>query len=132
MSDLKEMTVEQLRAVVTEAKTRLDEAKTRLEKIQPPGTRFDAYGGIVSSNGVVQYSFSLRSPYVLQKGLKPIALKAVLNVPFSKALYINSMIPPGIEGTYSFFVGLVPSGKKPAVRNAIPGYLWQGTVDVAP
>ena len=40
MNDLKEMTVGQLRAAVTEAKTRLEQAKTQLEALQPPCKRW--------------------------------------------------------------------------------------------
>jgi len=99
---------------------------------QPMGTPFDAYGGIMNSKGVFLYSFSLQNPYLLQKGMKPLVKKALLPEPFMNTLYINPFILPGTPGTYTFIVGLVRAGKKPTIRNVIPGYLFQEKLTILP
>jgi len=97
---------------------------------QPLGVQFDAYGGIMSSSGALLFSFTLKNPYALESGLKAIALKAFIAAPTSATLYINPQIPSGVQGTYTFIIGFVPPGKKPAIPNVIPGYLWQGTLTI--
>jgi endonuclease/exonuclease/phosphatase (EEP) superfamily protein YafD len=98
--------------------------------VKPLFQQFDAYGGIMSSSSAFLYSFNIKNPYLLQTGLKPVVSRAILFEPVRKTLYINPMIPPGHEGRYTFIIGLVPSGDEPAVSNAIPGYLWEGTFEV--
>ncbi|MCX6356176.1 MAG: hypothetical protein NTZ78_14940 [Candidatus Aureabacteria bacterium] len=97
---------------------------------QPPGVQFDAYGGIMSSSGALLYSFSLKNPYALQNGLKPLALKAFISEPASATLYSNPRIPAGVEGTYTFIIGFVPAGMSPSLSTVIHGYLWQGNVTI--
>jgi len=97
---------------------------------QPIAQRFDAYGVIVAPGGKI-YSFNIADASSLKKGLVALAKDIPgLAKPFLRTLYSNPSIPAGLEGTYTFIVGLVPAGEKPKVENAILGYLWQGDVMV--
>jgi len=98
---------------------------------QPLIARFDAYGVIITPEGKV-YSFDLKNPAKLHAGIRPLALSvAGIRTVYRKMLYIVPSIPPDRKGnTFTFILGLVPAGAKPSVADAIPGYLWQGTVSV--
>ena len=91
--------------------------------VQPVNQSFDAYA--VITGGGRQYSMVLNKPTQLRKGVSPLISRMKrLTSPFSGRL-LNLTIPQGITGPYQVIVGLVPSGKKPGPRNAIPGYLSQ-------
>jgi len=98
--------------------------------VQPMDTLVDIYGGIMSSQGVFLFSFYPPNPYQLQEGIMPLAKKVLFRESVRRTLYINPRIPPGTNGTYTFIVGFVPTGKKPAISEVIPGYLWQGTLTI--
>lgn len=96
---------------------------------KPPQVKFDMYGGIMSSNGTFLFSFSLKSPALLQPGMKVVAKNVVLNLPVAARLYNNPGIMPGLKGNYTFIVGFMQAGK-PNGRTLLPGYIWQGPLTI--
>lgn len=98
--------------------------------VQPMDTLVDIYGGIMSPQGVFLFSFYPPNPHQLRNGIIPLAKKALFHESIRRTLYINPHIPPGTNGTYTFIVGFVPAGKKPAISDVVPGYLWQGALAV--
>ncbi len=96
--------------------------------VQPVNQRFDAWAVIVG--GGKKYSMVLNKPGRVRGGLYAYITRVnKLTRPYSGHL-LNIPIPSGVSGSYNVIVGLVPSGQKPSVRNAIPGYLDQKTVTV--
>ena len=96
--------------------------------VQPVNQRFDAYAVIIG--GGKKYSMVLNKPGRIRGGLYAyITRMKKLTRAYSGHL-LNIQIPSGVTGSYQVIVGLVPSGKKPSVRNVIPGYLAQTPVTV--
>jgi hypothetical protein len=96
--------------------------------LRPVYQSFDAYGVLVG--GGKEYSMVLNKPTQLRSGVHPLISGVKrLSSPFSGQL-LDFTIPQGIKGQYQVIVGLVPAGKKPSPKNAIPGYLVQVPVVV--
>lgn len=96
--------------------------------VQPVGQRFDAYAVLIG--GGRQYSMVLNKPAQLRSGLYAYITRVKKLTRAYSGRLLNVQIPQGIKGPYQVIVGLVPSGKKPSARNAIPGYLAQVPVVV--
>jgi hypothetical protein len=96
---------------------------------QPLPERFDAYGLILDPSGPV-YSFDIAAPSRLNAGVAPL-VRSIGGLPavWEGLLFSSAALPESCRGrTYTFILGLVPSGAPPAVEVALPGCLWQGTV----
>jgi hypothetical protein len=96
--------------------------------VQPVNQRFDAWAVIVG--GGKKYSMVLNKPGRIRGGLYAYITRVNKLTRAYSGHLLNIKIPPGVTGSYNVIVGLVPSGKKPSVRNVIPGYLAQTSVTV--
>jgi hypothetical protein len=98
---------------------------------RPLPDTFDAYGVAADQRGNI-FSFNPADPQETIPGLVPIALSVRgLSGTVQETLYYAQSLPVSLRGaSYTFTLCLVPAGAKPQVENAIPGYLWQGTVTV--
>jgi hypothetical protein len=98
--------------------------------VQQIGRRFDAYGGFLLPGGAF-YSFDLRNPSALRRGVQPLATGVPgITAPVTRTLLSLSPIPPGAPDTATLIVGLVPEGAAPSIAAALPGYLVRRDVSL--